>query len=97
MMVSLLLYGYCGGIPSSRKIEKATYEQVPFRVLAANQHPHHDTICTFRRHHLKPLLPELTNINNYSKDCHHNGDSSTAKDNELKTYVKRTLDLIHHV
>jgi transposase len=55
MMVSLVLYGYCVGIPSSRKIEKATYEQVPFRVLAANQHPDHDTICTFRRRHLGAL------------------------------------------
>ena len=55
MMVSLLLYGYCVGMASSRKIEKATYEQVPFRVLAANQHPDHDTICTFRRRHLEPL------------------------------------------
>jgi len=53
MMVSLLLYGYCVGIASSRKIERATYEQVPFRVLAANQHPDHDTICTFRGRHLE--------------------------------------------
>jgi len=37
------------GLPSSRKIEQATYEWVPFRVLAANQHPDHDTICAFRR------------------------------------------------
>jgi len=55
MMVSLLLYGYCVGVASSRKIEQATYEQVPFRVLAANQHPDHDTICTFRRRHLEAL------------------------------------------
>lgn len=55
MMVSLLLYGYCVGVASSRKIERATYEQVPFRVLAADQHPDHDTICTFRRRHLEAL------------------------------------------
>jgi len=55
MMVSLLLYGYCVGIASSRKIEQASYEQVPLRVLAANQHPDHDTICTFRRRHLEAL------------------------------------------
>ena len=55
MMVSLLLYDYCVGVASSRKIEKATYEQVPFRVLAADQHPDHDTICTFRRRHLEAL------------------------------------------
>src|SRR5215207_9497531 len=39
MMVALLLYGYCVGVASSRKLEKATYESVPFRVLAAGQHP----------------------------------------------------------
>jgi len=55
MMVSLVLYGYCVGVASSRKIERATYEQVPFRVLAANQHPDHDTICAFRRRHLEAL------------------------------------------
>ena len=43
MMVSLLLYGYCVGIPSSRKIEAATYHSVPFRVMTADQHPDHDT------------------------------------------------------
>ena len=41
MMTSLLLYAYCIGIPSSRKIEKATYYQVPFRVITADQHPDH--------------------------------------------------------
>jgi hypothetical protein len=54
-MVGLLLYGYCLGIVSSRKIERATYESVPFRVLAANQHPDHDTIAEFRRRHLGAL------------------------------------------
>ena len=55
LMVALLLYGYCHGIVSSRKLEKATYESVPFRVLAANQHPDHDTIAEFRRRHLQAL------------------------------------------
>ncbi len=55
MMVGLLLYGYCVGIVSSRKLERATYEQVPFRVLTADQHPDHDTICTFRRRHREAL------------------------------------------
>jgi len=55
MMVSLLIYAYCVGQPSSRKIEKATHESIPFRVLAADQHPDHDTIASFRRRHLKAL------------------------------------------
>ncbi len=55
MMVGLLLYAYCVGMPSSRKIEKATYHSVPFRVLATDQHPDHDTIAEFRRRHLSAL------------------------------------------
>ena len=55
MMVKLLLYAYCVGKPSSRKIERATYEEVPFRVLSAGDHPDHDTICTFRRRHRQAL------------------------------------------
>ena len=55
MMVGLVLYSYCVGVPSSRKIEKNTYESVPFRVIAADQHPDHDTIASFRRRHLEGL------------------------------------------
>jgi transposase len=55
MMVKLLVYGYCTGKTSSRKIERATHEDVPFRVLAANQHPDHDSISTFRQRHLPAL------------------------------------------
>ena len=55
MMVALLLYAYCMGMPSSRKIEQATYHQIPFRVLTANQHPDHDTIAEFRKRHLQSL------------------------------------------
>jgi transposase len=55
MMVGLLLYAYCMGMPSSRKIEQASYHSIPFRVLSANQHPDHDTIAEFRRRHLKAL------------------------------------------
>jgi transposase len=55
MMTALLLYAYCTGVPSSRQIEKKTYEDVPFRVIAANRHPDHDSICEFRKRHLKAL------------------------------------------
>jgi len=55
MMVSLILYAYGVGLPSSRKIEAATYTQVPFRVITADQHPDHDTIADFRKTHLKAL------------------------------------------
>jgi transposase len=55
LMVKLLLYAYCVGKPSSRKIEKATWEELPFRVLAADQHPDHASIAAFRRRHLAAL------------------------------------------
>jgi transposase len=55
MMVALLFYGYATGVFSSRKLERATYDSVAFRYIAANQHPEHDTIATFRRR----FLPEV--------------------------------------
>jgi transposase len=55
LMVRLLLYGYCVGIFSSRRIEQATYDQIAFRYLAADQHPDHDTIAHFRQVHLESL------------------------------------------
>jgi transposase len=55
LLVRLLHYGYCTGKPSSRVIERATYEEIPYRVLAANQHPDHDTLAAFRQTHLAAL------------------------------------------
>ena len=55
MMVTLLLYAYCTGKPSSRRIERATHEEVPYRVLAGDQHPDHDSIAAFRQRHLRAL------------------------------------------
>lgn len=49
MMLALLLYCYGQGIYSSRRVERATYTNVPVRYLTANHHPDHDTIATFRR------------------------------------------------
>jgi transposase len=51
MMTALLLYGYAVGVTSSRKLEKATFEDVAFRVLAAGEHPHFTTINEFRATH----------------------------------------------
>lgn len=55
MMVKLLLYAYCVGRPSSRKIEQATHRDVAFRVLAGDQHPDHDSLAEFRKRHLEAL------------------------------------------
>jgi hypothetical protein len=49
------LYGYATGVFSSRKLERATYDSVAFRFIAANQHPDHDTIANFRRRFLKEI------------------------------------------
>ena len=62
LLVKLLVYGYCTGKPSSRKIEQATYEEVPYRVLAANQHPDHDSIAAFRQTHLAALAGLFTQV-----------------------------------
>src|SRR6267143_2018304 len=55
MMVRLLIYGYCREVASSRRMERATYEDVAFRYLAADKHPDHDTIADFRKEHLANL------------------------------------------
>jgi transposase len=55
LMTRVLLYGYCIGITSSRKIEKATYDNLAFRYLSADQHPDHDTLAAFRQGHLEAL------------------------------------------
>ena len=55
LLTRLLLYAYCVGKPSSQQIEKATYDEVAFRYLAADQHPDHDTIASFRQRHLASL------------------------------------------
>ena len=55
MMTALLLYGYCIGVMSSRKIEQATHRDVAFRVIAGGNHPDHSRISDFRRQHLTAL------------------------------------------
>jgi transposase len=62
MMVSLLLYAYCMGERSSRKIERACETDVAFRVMAANAKPDHSTIARFRRKNLKQLEKLFTQI-----------------------------------
>ena len=54
-LLGLLVYGYATGVFSSRKLERATYDSVAFRFIAANDHPDHDTIATFRRRFLKDI------------------------------------------
>lgn len=58
MMLALLVYGYATGVFSSRKIERATYDSVAFRHVAAEQHPDPDTLANFR----KTFLVELEDL-----------------------------------
>lgn len=55
VMVGLLLYAYAKGERSSRRIECKCVEEVPYRVMAANQAPDHTTICRFRKRHAGAL------------------------------------------
>jgi transposase/uncharacterized protein YecA (UPF0149 family) len=55
VLLGLLIYGYASGVHSSRKIERATYDSVAFRYVAANTHPDHDTLATFRRRFLQQV------------------------------------------
>jgi transposase len=52
LLLGLIIYGYATGVFSSRKLERATYDSVAFRFIAANEHPDHDTIAAFRRRFL---------------------------------------------
>ena len=58
VLLGLLFYGYATGVFASRQIEQATHDQAPFRFLAGNTHPDHDTLAHFRLAFLD-LLPEV--------------------------------------
>src|SRR5439155_13708355 len=58
ILLGVLFYGYATGVFSSRKLEQATYESLPFRLLAGEHHPDHDTIAHFG----KTFLPDLKDL-----------------------------------
>jgi transposase len=58
LLLGLLVYGYATGVFSSRKLERASYDSVAFRFVAANEHPDHDTIAAFRRR----FLPQIEKL-----------------------------------
>jgi transposase len=57
LLLGLLIYSYATGIFGSRRIEQSTHDSVPVRLLTADTHPDHDTLCTFRREN-QALLTE---------------------------------------
>ncbi len=62
MLLAMLFYGYTTGVFSRRKLERATYDSLAFRYIAANTHQDHDTIATFQKRFLKQLKPLLVQI-----------------------------------
>ena len=62
LLLGLIIYGYATGVFSSRKLERATYDSVAFRFIAANEHPDHDTIAAFRRRFLKQIEPLFVQV-----------------------------------
>jgi transposase len=58
VLCGVLIYGYSRGVFSSRKIERATYEDLGFRYVAGNLHPDHDTLANFR----KTFLAEIADV-----------------------------------
>ena len=58
LLLSILVYGYATGVFASRKLERATYDSVAFRYVAANEQPDHDTLNTFR----KRFLPQIEGL-----------------------------------
>ena len=62
MMLALLIYCYANGIFSSRRIERATHRDIGVRFVAANVHPDHDTIATFRRENLAAFAESFLQV-----------------------------------
>jgi transposase len=69
MMLGLLIYSYATGVFSSRQIERATYENVAVRLLCADTHPDHDTLCAFRRQHQALLSRSFAQVLEMAARC----------------------------
>ena len=69
MLLALLIYSYATGVFSSRQIERSTHDCVPVRLLCADTHPDHDTICAFRRAHRELLARSFAQVIELSARC----------------------------
>ena len=106
LLVALLFYGYATGVFSSRKIEKATYETLPFRFVAGGLHPDHDTLANFRktfRAEIKELFVQVLllaqaagylKLGNISMDgCKVHANASKSKAVSYKRLLELEVDL----
>ncbi len=80
LLLSLLIYGYATGCFSSRKIERATYDSLAFRFIAANSHPDHDTLSTFRTRFAKEFEEVFVRV------------LQVARENQLSRFGTVSLD-----
>jgi len=69
MLLALLVYSYATGVFSSRQIERSTYENVAVRLLCADTHPDHDTLCTFRRRNGALLTRAFAQVLELAANC----------------------------
>ncbi len=69
MLLGLLIYSYATGVFSSRQIERSTYENVASRLLCADTHPDHDTLCVFRRRNGALLSRSFANVLEMAARC----------------------------
>jgi transposase len=106
LLLALLFYGYATGVFSSRKIEKATSETLPFRFVAGGLHPDHDTLANFRktfRAEIKDLFVQvllLAQAAGYLKLGNISMDGSKVHANASKSQAvsyKRLLELETHL
>jgi len=67
-LLAVLVYGYATGVFSSRKLERATYDSLAFRFIAAGSHPDHDTLATFRRRFLGELQALFVQVLELAKE-----------------------------
>ncbi len=100
LLLKLLIYGYCVNVRSSRKIEKKTFEDIPFRVLAADQHPDHDTISEFRRRHLSSFSVLFLQVLEVAKKAglvkagHISLDGTKVKANAKKSKSRKYSEML---
>ena len=69
VLLSLLVYSYATGVFPSRQIERSTHENVAVRLLCADTHPDHDTVCTFRRENAALLKSVFAQILEMAARC----------------------------
>lgn len=69
-LLGILVYGYATGVFSSRKLERATYDSVAFRYIAAGSHPDHDTLAAFRRRFLAEVVSVFMQVLELAKEMH---------------------------